>query len=205
MLSSAGSREFFVCNVHELNVSQETEDNSQDAKSAFIINEEIIREEINQYDDDFDDTLDTEHDVFNDFINQGDDPSTDVLDQTLIEGTPELGSDIRKLLEEYRSVFATTLSTEPANIPPFELEVNLQQWETFSNRGPPRVKSPTKQAEMLREVDELLKTGIIEPSTASYYSQVILASKLDDSWRFCVDYHKLNDCTKSTRWPIPNI
>jgi hypothetical protein len=171
----------------QLDVSQKTTDNSQDAnKSAFITNEEIIREDINQDDDDFDDTLDTEHDVFNDFIDkdQGDDPDTDILDCIVIEGPPALRKEIRKLLEDYRSVFATTLSTEPAIIPPFELDVNLEKWETFNNRGPPRVQSPAKQAEILRQVDELLKTGIIEPSKASYYSQVILASKPDQTWRF---------------------
>jgi Rps23 Pro-64 3,4-dihydroxylase Tpa1-like proline 4-hydroxylase len=80
---------------------KQTVDNSQDAKSAFITNEEIIREEYIDHshdddDDDFDDTLDTEHGVFNDFINQGDDPSTDVLDLIMIEGTPELRAQIRK-------------------------------------------------------------------------------------------------------------
>jgi transposase InsO family protein len=198
----------------QLDVPQKTADNSQDAISALTTNEVIVREESyidhshddDDNDDDFDDTLDTENDVFNSFKNDfGDDPSTDILDQVMIQGTPELRSRIRLILEEYRSVFATTLSEEPATIPPFELEVNLEQWEQFSNRGPPRVQSPAKQAEILRQVDELLKTGIIEPSTASYYSQVILASKPDDEWRFCIDFRKLNDCTKSASWPIPNI
>ena len=102
-------------------------------------------------------------------------------------------------------MFATTLSEEPADIPPFELLVDKDKWESYLNRGPPRVQSPAKQAEILRQVDELLKTGIIEPSTASYYSQVILASKPDDTWRFCIDFRSLNECTQSASWPIPNI
>jgi hypothetical protein len=76
-------------------------------------------------------------------------------------------------------VFATTLSTEPADKLPFELNVDQEKWETYSNRGPPRVQSPAKQEEILKQVTELLNAGIIEPSTASYYSQIILASKLD--------------------------
>jgi hypothetical protein len=103
-------------------------------------------------------------------------------------------------------VFATTLSEDPATIPPFELD-RFRTMGAVLNRGPPRVhQSPAKQAEILRQVDELLKTGIIEPSTASYYSQVILASKPDERrWRFCIDFRKLNDCTRSASWPIPNI
>ena len=101
-------------------------------------------------------------------------------------------------------MFATTLSPEPALIPPFELNVDKEKWEQSSNRGPPRVQSPADKPKS-QEVDELLENGIIEPSTASYYSQVILASRPDDTWRFCMDYRKLNDCTKSASWPIPNI
>ena len=131
----------------QLDVSQKTCDNGQDAHvSAFInTNENIIREGNDIEDDDFDDTLDTEHDVFNDFIDkdQGDDPYTDILDCIVIEGTPALRKEIRNLLEEYRTVFSTTLSTEPATIPPFELEVDLEKWETFNNRGPPRVQRLT--------------------------------------------------------------
>jgi hypothetical protein len=108
---------------------QDAVENNHDTISAFIDNNEEIMSEENSQDDDFDDTLDTEHDVFNDFINQGDDPNTDLLDLIMIQGSPELRSRIRALLEEYRSVFATTLSTDPATILPFELEVNLEKWE----------------------------------------------------------------------------
>ena len=123
----------------------------------------------------------------------GDDPDADVLDQVTIEGSVDLRCRIRVLLEKYRDVFATTLAPEPARIPAFELEVDIEKWEQFSNRGPPRVQSPAKQAEILRQVDELIKTGIIEPSTASYYSQVIMASKPNDEWRFCIDFRRLHD------------
>jgi hypothetical protein len=49
------------------------------------------------------------------------------------------------------------------------------------------------------------KKGIIKPSDASYYSQVLLAIKPDGSLRFCIDYRNLNEATKSASWPIPNM
>ena len=128
----------------------------------------------------FSDTLDTEHDVFEDFKSKGDDPDIDILDTIHIEGSPALRGRIRTLLEKFRSVFATHLPSEPALIPPFELNVEKERWEQPSNRGPPRVQSPAKQEEIRTQVDELLRTKVIEPSTASYYSQVILASKPND-------------------------
>jgi hypothetical protein len=145
--------------------------------------------------DDF--VLTTEHDIFKEFMLEDTDPEVDVLDSVTVEGSPELRVNIRILLEKYRSVFATTLSTEPADIPPFELSFDKEKWESYSNRGPRRVQSPAKQAEILKQVTELLNAGIIEPSTASFYSQVILASKLDDTWRFYIDYRSLNNCTQS--------
>jgi hypothetical protein len=78
-------------------------------------------------------------------------------------------------------VSATTLSTDPADIPPFELLVDKQKWESYLTEDHLAYKVQ-QQAEILKQVTELLDQGIIEPSTASYYySQVILASKPDDT------------------------
>ena len=151
----------------QLDESQiETTDNSQDARdnyrtlSALMNDEDITNKSI---DDDStsqcSDTLDTEHDVFKDFIYTGDDPNIDVLNLIQVEGSPALRIGIRKLLEKYRDVFATTLPEESARIPPFELTVDKEKWEQHSNRGPPRVQSPAKQAEIQKQVDELLRTN----------------------------------------------
>jgi transposase InsO family protein len=188
----------------QLNEPQiETKGNSQDVSSSESHAPMESSGDITLYDDD--ETLNTEHDVFKEFMHEDADPLVDPLDLITVEGSPELRVKIRILLEKYRGVFATTLSTEPADIPPFELMVDKEKWESHKNRGPPRVQSPAKQAEILKQVTELLDAGIIEPSQASYYSQVILASKPDDTWRFCIDYRSLNDCTQSASWPIPNI
>jgi hypothetical protein len=96
--------------------------------------------------------------------------------------------------QKYRSLFATTLPSEPASIPPFEVNVDKEKWEQFSNRGPLRVQSSAKEAEIRKQVDELLRTKVIEPSDASYYSQVILASKQNDEWQFCIDYRLYPTC-----------
>jgi hypothetical protein len=187
--------------------SQVAMDNNLDTIGAITSSDDTALSRFNKSEQDkkYSGTLDTEHDVFNDFKSKGDDPGIDILDSIQIEGSPALRVRIRILLEKFRSVFATSLPSEPAIILPFELSVDKERWKQFSNRGPPRVQSPAKQAEILKQVDELLKTKVIEHSTASYYSQVILASKPNDEWRFCIDYRKLNDCTQSASWPIPNI
>jgi hypothetical protein len=123
-----------------------------------------------EQDNESSDTLDTEYDVFDDFKSKVDDPDIDILDTIHIEGSPAHRGRIRTLLEKFRSVFATHLPSEPALIPPFELNDDKERWEQPSNRGSPRVQSPAKQEEIRTQVAELERTKVIEPSTASYYS-----------------------------------
>ena len=47
-----------------------------------------------------------------------------------------------------------------------------------------------------KEVNEMLRMGIIEPSNSTYNSSVVMVKKKDGSNRFCVDYRKLNAVTK---------
>jgi transposase InsO family protein len=128
-----------------------------------------------------------------------------LLQEILIEGDFELQSKLVTLITKYSHIFSNTLSSEPAKIPPFDLTVDKEKWNNPKNRGPPRIQSPAKQAETLKQLDQLLSQGIIERSPASYYSQILLTPKPPSGWRFCIDFRKLNECTESASWPILNI
>ena len=112
----------------------------------------------------------------------------DILSQIHISGSPYLRERLVALCLEFRSLFSNTLSPIPAKLKPFKLKVDMTKWEVPANRAPPRRLSPEKQFEVQKQISELLASGIIEKSDASFYSQILLVPKPGTNlWRLCVD------------------
>ncbi|GFR25268.1 hypothetical protein TNCT_421871 [Trichonephila clavata] len=65
--------------------------------------------------------------------------------------------------------------------------------------------SPAERRIIHDEVGEIIDRGIIQPSESPWLSPVILVRKKDNTWRFCVDYRRLNKITKKDVYPLPRI
>lgn len=60
--------------------------------------------------------------------------------------------------------------------------------------------------ELKKEVEEMLETGIIEPSRSEWCSPVVLVPKKEDpKLRFCVNFSKLNAVSAFDPYPMPRV
>ena len=70
-----------------------------------------------------------------------------------------------------------------------------------SPRRPP-LSASNAEDEIL---DEMLSTGVIEPSISEWTSPVCLVKKPDGTYRFCIDYRRVNAVSRKDAFPIPDI
>ena len=55
------------------------------------------------------------------------------------------------------------------------------------------------------EVEKMLKDGVIRESNSPWSSPIVMIKKKDGSWRFCVDFRKVNSMTQKDAYPLPRI
>jgi dUTPase len=67
-------------------------------------------------------------------------------------------------------------------------------------------RTPIAQRAIIdKQIDEMLEGDQIESSDSPWCSPVVLVQKKDKSFRFCIDYRKLNSVTVKDSFPIANL
>ena len=133
------------------------------------------------------------------------DPEISSALPTDIQGPKSLQLAIKAVLAEFSDVFSTTLPPEPAKVTPMRINIIEHKFRECKMQRTARIQSAVKNAEIHRQVNKMIANNLISPSQAHKFSQVLLTPKKNNTWRFCIDYRKLNDCTEPSGWPIPII
>jgi hypothetical protein len=131
-------------------------------------------------------------------------PEEDVLPKML--GDTPFHKQIHALCATYRDIFSREVRPTSAKVDPLLIKLRADSKFHIKEGEAPRKQSVEKQKEILRQVEQMLRLGVIRRSSATTYSQVTLAPKPNsDKLRFCIDYRWLNANLEQTRWVIPNI
>ncbi|UYV68139.1 hypothetical protein LAZ67_5003162, partial [Cordylochernes scorpioides] len=88
---------------------------------------------------------------------------------------------------------------------PYPRPLKIMKDQTLAHGSLPAEGEPKERDIIKDQIDEMLKEGIIRPSSSPWSFPVILVKKRDGKFRFCVDYRKLNEVTVKDVYPIPRI
>ena len=108
------------------------------------------------------------------------------------------------LLSEFKDVFPDDL---PAELPPdreFNMKIPIKPGAQPTHQAPYRISDAA--AEVARQtLDYLYSHKLARDSTSEYAAPITLVPKPDGTWRFCVDYRKLNSITHEAKYPLPRV
>ena len=107
--------------------------------------------------------------------------------------------ELAEVITQYREVFPDVPSK--TNL----IEHDVDVGDSVPIKQHPYRVSPMKKELLDKEVQYMLENDIIEESQSNWSSPCILVPKHDGGFRFCTDFRKVNDKTKSDSFPIPRI
>ena len=123
------------------------------------------------------------------------------LDNCAINSTEK--QILGRFLNKNKDLFATELSEIG------KTDKLTHKIETFPGAKPVHMRfyrqDPIKKAEIEKQTNEMLDANLIKRSTSEWNSPVVLVKKKDGSWRFAVDYRKLNQVTIPISHPLPRV
>ena len=109
---------------------------------------------------------------------------------------------VRQLVHGYSDIFATPSRQMGCTD---MMKHTIDTGNATPIKQPLRRKSPEQQVFIEKEIDKMLKGGVIQRSNSPWSSPITLAKKKNGSWRFCLDYRKLNNVTIKDAFPLPSM
>src|SRR6266498_2108358 len=117
---------------------------------------------------------------------------------------------VKKMLDEILTEYDDVVSKGPYDIENYKLvkhDIRLNDERPIKHKQSPR---SAKENEWIKgQIDEMLKNGVIEPSTSPYAFNIVIIRKKDGAGeeidRICINYAPLNEVTEKDSGPIPII
>ena len=109
---------------------------------------------------------------------------------------------LAKLLADYSDLFATK-DSQLGSTGLIKHSIDTQGYGPIRLR--PYRTARRQKDEMERQIEEMMQSNVIRPSTSPWAAPVILVEKKGGEQRFCIDYRKLNGLTKKDSFPLPRI
>ena len=108
----------------------------------------------------------------------------------------------QSLFRKYRDVFA--FSNDQLGRTSLVQHV-IDTGDAMPIKQRPYRTSPECKQEIDRQVEDMLQKGIVQESVSPWSSPVVLVKKKDGSFRFCVDFRRVNRVTRKDSFPMPLV
>ncbi len=122
-------------------------------------------------------------------------------------GEEVMDSHVKKMLDEILTEYDNVVSKGPHDIGNCKLvkyDIRLNDKRPIKRKQSPR---SAKENEWIKgQIDEMLKNGVIEPSTSPYAFNIVIVGKKDGAGegmnRMCINYTPLNEVIEKDSEPI---
>ena len=108
---------------------------------------------------------------------------------------------LKGLINEFHDLFAS----ESGDLGCTSIVQHEIKTEGHSIRQPVRRIPVNLKDAVDTEVERMVQLGVVRPSQSPWSSPTVMVRKKDGSWRFCIDFRKLNSVTHCDAYPLPRI
>lgn len=120
---------------------------------------------------------------------------------------PVMGENLtpqqRRSVSQLISQFPDTITNKLGRTDLLQYHIKIKEQKIIRNR--PYQYAPPKLQLMRQHIDDLLKKGVIRPSSSQYASAAFLVPKSGGKTRMVVDYRDLNSIIELDATPMPTI
>ncbi len=125
------------------------------------------------------------------------------VEPVVVDTNPQLSAAQKTELQHLVGQFPDVFSSTPGQTQILQHEIRTPPG-TIVRQRPYRVPEARRQA-IEEEIQQMMKLGVIEPSTSPWSSPIVLVPKPDGTLRFCNDFRRLNEISEFDGYPMPRV